>query len=86
MFCLNRGLVYRWTSLFSARMMVTGYKRPLEERDLWSLNAEDCSHKVVPQLVHCWNAECQKVKRSGENNVFSPFVKDGANASVVAAR
>uniref|UniRef100_A0A668AVN9 Multidrug resistance-associated protein 1 n=1 Tax=Myripristis murdjan TaxID=586833 RepID=A0A668AVN9_9TELE len=46
-------------------MMVTGYKRPLEEKDLWSLNPEDCSKKVVPHLVHRWNTECQKVKRSG---------------------
>ncbi len=49
----------------STRMMVAGYKRPLEEKDLWSLNPEDCSHRVVPQLVRCWNTECQKVKRSG---------------------
>uniref|UniRef100_A0A668AGB7 Multidrug resistance-associated protein 1 n=1 Tax=Myripristis murdjan TaxID=586833 RepID=A0A668AGB7_9TELE len=48
-----------------ASMMVTGYKRPLEEKDLWSLNPEDCSKKVVPHLVHRWNTECQKVKRSG---------------------
>uniref|UniRef100_A0A668AGE1 Multidrug resistance-associated protein 1 n=1 Tax=Myripristis murdjan TaxID=586833 RepID=A0A668AGE1_9TELE len=43
-----------------ASMMVTGYKRPLEEKDLWSLNPEDCSKKVVPHLVHRWNTECQK--------------------------
>uniref|UniRef100_A0A8C2DG21 Multidrug resistance-associated protein 1 n=1 Tax=Cyprinus carpio TaxID=7962 RepID=A0A8C2DG21_CYPCA len=32
-------------------LMVTGYKRPLEEKDLWSLNTEDKSQRVVPQLV-----------------------------------
>uniref|UniRef100_A0AAQ5XKA5 Multidrug resistance-associated protein 1 n=1 Tax=Amphiprion ocellaris TaxID=80972 RepID=A0AAQ5XKA5_AMPOC len=31
-------------------MMVTGYQRPLEEKDLWSLNPEDRSQRVVPQL------------------------------------
>uniref|UniRef100_A0A8C3AL27 Multidrug resistance-associated protein 1 n=1 Tax=Cyclopterus lumpus TaxID=8103 RepID=A0A8C3AL27_CYCLU len=52
--------------LLSVRlMMVTGYRRPLEEKDLWSLNSEDRSHTVVPQLVCHWNTECQKVKRSG---------------------
>lgn len=51
--------------LVSTRMMVMGYKRPLEEKDLWSLNPEDCSERVVPQLVGRWNTECQKVKRSG---------------------
>lgn len=65
--CLITGLE-RLSSLVTARMMITGYKRPLEEKDLWSLNSEDCSQKVVPQLVRRWNAECQKVKRSEKEN------------------
>uniref|UniRef100_A0A3B3XJ48 ABC transmembrane type-1 domain-containing protein n=1 Tax=Poecilia mexicana TaxID=48701 RepID=A0A3B3XJ48_9TELE len=48
-------------------MMMVGYRRPLEEKDLWSLNADDCSHRVVPQLVHRWNSECQK-----QQMVYSP--------------
>uniref|UniRef100_A0AAR2JQY6 ABC transmembrane type-1 domain-containing protein n=1 Tax=Pygocentrus nattereri TaxID=42514 RepID=A0AAR2JQY6_PYGNA len=43
-------------------MMMQGYKRPLEEKDLWSLNEEDRSRAVVPQLVRCWDHECNKVK------------------------
>ncbi|XP_031726932.1 multidrug resistance-associated protein 1 [Anarrhichthys ocellatus] len=54
------------------RMMVTGYKRPLEEKDLWSLNSEDRSHRVVPQLVGRWNTECQKVKRTEQKTLYSP--------------
>ncbi|KAG7222014.1 hypothetical protein INR49_028178 [Caranx melampygus] len=54
------------------RMMVTGYKRPLEEKDLWSLNAEDRSQRVVPQLVRRWNTECQKVKRTEQKMLYSP--------------
>uniref|UniRef100_A0A8B9LS77 Multidrug resistance-associated protein 1 n=1 Tax=Astyanax mexicanus TaxID=7994 RepID=A0A8B9LS77_ASTMX len=42
-------------------LMVQGYKRPLEEKDLWSLNAEDRSHTVVPQLVRRWDHECKNV-------------------------
>uniref|UniRef100_A0A672QTY4 Multidrug resistance-associated protein 1 n=1 Tax=Sinocyclocheilus grahami TaxID=75366 RepID=A0A672QTY4_SINGR len=38
-------------------LMVTGYKRPLEEKDLWSLNTEDKSQRVVPQLVRRWDQE-----------------------------
>uniref|UniRef100_A0A3Q2T472 Multidrug resistance-associated protein 1 n=1 Tax=Fundulus heteroclitus TaxID=8078 RepID=A0A3Q2T472_FUNHE len=53
-------------------MMMVGYRRPLEEKDLWSLNPEDCSQKVVPQLVHRWNSECQKVKRTEQRTVYSP--------------
>lgn len=53
------------SSFLCSRMLVKGYKQPLEEKDLWSLNRGDCSEHVVPQLVHYWNTECEKVKRSG---------------------
>ena len=56
---------------FRCRMMVQGYKRPLEEKDLWSLNEEDRSQAVVPQLVRCWDHECNKVKRS--DSELRPF-------------
>uniref|UniRef100_A0A672ZWU9 Multidrug resistance-associated protein 1 n=1 Tax=Sphaeramia orbicularis TaxID=375764 RepID=A0A672ZWU9_9TELE len=66
----------RITFWWITRMMVTGYKRPLVENDLWSLNSEDRSHRVVPRLVNWWNKECQKVKRS----VFCTAAsKDGSN-------
>ncbi|KAM4717797.1 multidrug resistance-associated protein 1 [Anableps anableps] len=54
------------------RMMMVGYRRPLEEKDLWSLNPDDRSHAVVPQLVQRWNFECQKVKRTEQQTVYSP--------------
>uniref|UniRef100_A0AAX7V9V4 Multidrug resistance-associated protein 1 n=1 Tax=Astatotilapia calliptera TaxID=8154 RepID=A0AAX7V9V4_ASTCA len=60
----------RITFWWITRMMMTGYRRPLEEKDLWSLNAEDCSHRVVPQLVKRWNTQCQKFKRSGKGSNF----------------
>ncbi|XP_041856879.1 multidrug resistance-associated protein 1 isoform X2 [Melanotaenia boesemani] len=62
----------RITFWWITRMMVTGYKRPLEEKDLWSLNPDDRSHRVVPELVSRWNTECQKVKRTEQNTVYSP--------------
>lgn len=67
---INIYLVIHMTDLvhsliISSRMMVKGYKQPLEEKDLWCLNIDDCSEQVVPQLVHYWNAECEKVKRLG---------------------
>uniref|UniRef100_A0A8K9XNF5 Multidrug resistance-associated protein 1 n=1 Tax=Oncorhynchus mykiss TaxID=8022 RepID=A0A8K9XNF5_ONCMY len=31
--------------------VITGYKRPLEQKDLWCLNSEDRSQRVVPQLT-----------------------------------
>ncbi|MED6290494.1 Multidrug resistance-associated protein 1, partial [Characodon lateralis] len=64
----------RITFWWITRMMMVGYRRPLEEKDLWSLNHEDCSHRVVPQLVHRWNSECQKVKveRTEQQTIYSP--------------
>ncbi|XP_049426792.1 multidrug resistance-associated protein 1 isoform X3 [Epinephelus fuscoguttatus] len=62
----------RITFCWITRMMMTGYKRPLEEKDLWSLNSEDRSHKVVPKLVRRWNTECQKVKRTEQKTLYSP--------------
>ncbi|XP_068452238.1 multidrug resistance-associated protein 1 isoform X2 [Clinocottus analis] len=62
----------RITFWWITRMMVTGYRRPLEEKDLWSLNSEDRSHAVVPQLVCHWDTQCQKVKRTEQRTLFSP--------------
>ncbi|XP_006807938.1 multidrug resistance-associated protein 1 [Neolamprologus brichardi] len=61
----------RITFWWITRLMMTGYRRPLEEKDLWSLNAEDCSHRVVPQLVKRWNTQCQNFKRSEERMLYS---------------
>uniref|UniRef100_A0A3Q1GA62 Multidrug resistance-associated protein 1 n=1 Tax=Acanthochromis polyacanthus TaxID=80966 RepID=A0A3Q1GA62_9TELE len=62
----------RITFWWITRMMVTGYQRPLEEKDLWSLNPEDRSQQVVPQLVRRWNSECHKVKRTEQETLYSP--------------
>ncbi|TRY93220.1 hypothetical protein DNTS_014361 [Danionella cerebrum] len=57
---------------FNHRLMVKGFKRPLEEKDLWSLNTEDKSERVVPQLVRRWDQECVKVKRPVDKTLYSP--------------
>ncbi|XP_067274888.1 multidrug resistance-associated protein 1 isoform X1 [Pseudorasbora parva] len=53
-------------------LMVKGFKRPLEEKDLWSLNVQDKSQRVVPQLVRRWDQECNKVKRPVDKTLYSP--------------
>ncbi|XP_033886772.3 multidrug resistance-associated protein 1-like isoform X3 [Acipenser ruthenus] len=52
-------------------LMTQGYKRPLEERDLWSLNEDDQSQGVVAQLIRSWQHECAKIKRPSDM-VYSP--------------
>ncbi|XP_077590459.1 multidrug resistance-associated protein 1 [Stigmatopora nigra] len=54
------------------RMMMQGYKHPLEEKHLWSLNSEDSSQKVVPRFVQRWTADCQKGKRTEQKTLYSP--------------
>ncbi|KAK7938450.1 hypothetical protein WMY93_001776 [Mugilogobius chulae] len=60
---LGASFLSRITFWWISRMMVTGYKRPLVESDLWSLNPENRSHRVVPGLVQRWNRQRQKVQR-----------------------
>uniref|UniRef100_A0A8C6PLB0 Multidrug resistance-associated protein 1 n=1 Tax=Nothobranchius furzeri TaxID=105023 RepID=A0A8C6PLB0_NOTFU len=49
-FVETKGGRTRNTNPFLTRLLVTGFKRPLVEKDLWSLNPDDRSHEVVPQL------------------------------------
>uniref|UniRef100_A0A8C1R7G6 Multidrug resistance-associated protein 1 n=1 Tax=Cyprinus carpio TaxID=7962 RepID=A0A8C1R7G6_CYPCA len=69
---LGASFLSRITFWWITGLMVIGYKRPLEEKDLWSLNTEDKSEKVVPQLVRRWDQECNKVKRPIDKTLYSP--------------
>uniref|UniRef100_A0A670Z177 Multidrug resistance-associated protein 1 n=1 Tax=Pseudonaja textilis TaxID=8673 RepID=A0A670Z177_PSETE len=39
------------------KLMIHGYRQPLEAKDLWSLNKEDTSEEVVPGLAAHWARE-----------------------------
>lgn len=49
--------------VFLPRLIVRGYRQPLESTDLWSLNKEDMSEQVVPVLVKNWKKECAKSRK-----------------------
>ncbi|XP_069726657.1 multidrug resistance-associated protein 1 isoform X2 [Phaenicophaeus curvirostris] len=53
-------------------LMIQGYRRPLEAKDLWSLNKEDKSEEVVPGLARNWAKEWAKTKRQLLNMLYSP--------------
>ncbi|KAM9556805.1 multidrug resistance-associated protein 1 isoform 1-T1 [Guaruba guarouba] len=53
-------------------LMVQGYRRPLEAKDLWSLNKEDKSEEIVPGLARNWAKEWAKTKRQPLNMVYLP--------------
>nr|XP_055221312.1 multidrug resistance-associated protein 1-like isoform X2 [Gorilla gorilla gorilla]XP_055221314.1 multidrug resistance-associated protein 1-like isoform X2 [Gorilla gorilla gorilla] len=52
-------------------LIVRGYRQPLEDSDLWSLNKEDTSEQVVPVLVKNWKKECAKTRKQPVKVVYS---------------
>ncbi|XP_049645216.1 multidrug resistance-associated protein 1 [Suncus etruscus] len=52
-------------------LMIKGYRHPLESTDLWSLNKEDMSEQVVPELVQNWKKECTKARKQPAKVVYS---------------
>uniref|UniRef100_A0AAQ4R6L2 ATP-binding cassette, sub-family C (CFTR/MRP), member 3 n=1 Tax=Gasterosteus aculeatus aculeatus TaxID=481459 RepID=A0AAQ4R6L2_GASAC len=44
-------------------MAIKGYKKPLEDKDLWSLNKRDTSKVAVMKLLQEWEKELAKAKR-----------------------
>uniref|UniRef100_A0A8C5II32 Canalicular multispecific organic anion transporter 2 n=1 Tax=Junco hyemalis TaxID=40217 RepID=A0A8C5II32_JUNHY len=60
---LNSGFLSRLTFWWFTSMAIHGYKRPLEEKDLWSLNEDDTSKTVVQQLSKEWDREKAECKQ-----------------------
>ena len=46
-----------------SRLAILGYRRPLEERDLWSLNKEDRSQMVMQRLLEEWKKQQEQAAR-----------------------
>lgn len=44
-------------------MAIKGYRKPLEAKDLWSLNQRDSSKVMVPRLLKEWEKEQAKSRR-----------------------
>ncbi|XP_044152162.1 ATP-binding cassette sub-family C member 3 [Bufo gargarizans] len=53
-------LIFWWFT----KMAILGYKRPLEDKDLWSLNEDNTSKIVVSKLVKEWEKEINKIRAS----------------------
>uniref|UniRef100_A0A8D1H6G2 Multidrug resistance-associated protein 1 n=1 Tax=Sus scrofa TaxID=9823 RepID=A0A8D1H6G2_PIG len=51
------GFLSRLTFWWFTKLAILGYRRPLEERDLWALNKEDCSQMVVQRLLEEWKKQ-----------------------------
>lgn len=59
----SAGFFSRLSFWWFTKLAILGYRRPLEDSDLWSLSEEDCSHKVVQQLLEAWQK--QQTQASG---------------------
>ncbi|XP_072263111.1 ATP-binding cassette sub-family C member 3-like [Pyxicephalus adspersus] len=60
----DAGFLSRLTFWWFTKMAILGYRRPLEEKDLWSLNEDDQSISVVSKLIKEWEVEKAKLRSS----------------------
>ncbi|NXM06487.1 MRP3 protein, partial [Tyrannus savana] len=67
---LNSGFLSRLTFWWFTSMAIHGYKRPLEEKDLWSLNEDDTSKNIVQQLSKEWDREKAECKQKEEDVTY----------------
>uniref|UniRef100_A0A672Q8Y1 Canalicular multispecific organic anion transporter 2-like n=1 Tax=Sinocyclocheilus grahami TaxID=75366 RepID=A0A672Q8Y1_SINGR len=73
------GFLSKMTFWWFTRMAIKGYKSPLENKDLWSLNKHDSSELVVPNLLNEWEVEKSKAQRYEFRQImiqsFSPRIE-----------
>uniref|UniRef100_A0A8V5GWE5 ABC-type glutathione-S-conjugate transporter n=1 Tax=Melopsittacus undulatus TaxID=13146 RepID=A0A8V5GWE5_MELUD len=72
---LTSGFLSRLTFWWFTSMAILGYKRPLEDKDLWSLNEDDTSKVIVQQLTKEWDKEKAMCKEDKKHNRKPSFLK-----------
>lgn len=68
-------MTYQWFD----SMALKGYRKPLEEQDLWDLRAEDQSKEIMPVFAIHWNNTVQsnKLDRSQKSPALEQALKEG---------
>ncbi|NWW52642.1 MRP3 protein, partial [Pedionomus torquatus] len=86
---LTSGFLSRLTFWWFTSMAILGYKRPLEEKDLWSLNEDDTSKIIVQQLSKEWDKEKAECKQKEDvtytkksNHVLNHFGPEEAEVLI----
>ncbi|XP_052544029.1 ATP-binding cassette sub-family C member 3 isoform X4 [Tympanuchus pallidicinctus] len=89
---LTSGFLSRLTFWWFTSFAILGYKRPLEDKDLWSLNEDDVSKNIVQKLSREWDkekAECKQKEdvtyRKKSNHALN-HVADGPEEAEVLIR
>ena len=53
----------QYVTISFVRIISTGHKRPLEDKDLWALNKNSRASYIVPKVKSIWNYEQIKCNR-----------------------
>ncbi|XP_051770127.1 ATP-binding cassette sub-family C member 3 isoform X1 [Ctenopharyngodon idella] len=77
------GFLSKMTFWWFTSMAIKGYKSPLENKDLWSLNKQDSSELVVPSLLNEWEVEKSKAQSEQSVKEQATFTKTGAETNHV---
>ncbi|KAJ8363811.1 hypothetical protein SKAU_G00126420 [Synaphobranchus kaupii] len=73
---ITAGFLSTMTFWWFTSMAIKGYRKPLENRDLWSLNKQDSSGVVVPNLLQEWKAENSRIQSGDpEKDTHALFYK-----------
>ncbi|XP_010213934.1 PREDICTED: canalicular multispecific organic anion transporter 2 isoform X3 [Tinamus guttatus] len=89
---LTSGFLSRLTFWWFTSMAIVGYKRPLEAKDLWSLNEDDTARKIVEHLSKEWDREKAEWKQKEDvtymkkSNQMLNHVADGPEEAEVLIR
>ncbi|XP_069884465.1 ATP-binding cassette sub-family C member 3 [Dipodomys merriami] len=57
----SAGFLSRLFFWWFTKLAILGYRQPLEEQDLWSLNSDDSSQIVVQRLLEAWQKQKKQV-------------------------
>ncbi|XP_036386238.1 canalicular multispecific organic anion transporter 2 isoform X2 [Megalops cyprinoides] len=74
------GFLSTMTFWWFTSMAIKGYKKPLEHKDLWSLNEQDSSEVVVPKLLMKWEEEKAKVQSDRDKDTHAKYSKSPSAA------
>lgn len=75
-------LFFQWFDKF----ILLGYKKPLENSDLWSMKPEDTSTEVTPLFMKYWNQSIAKYSQVDQNTApttTATFTKSSASVNFV---
>ncbi|KAM4844750.1 ATP-binding cassette sub-family C member 3 [Thomomys bottae] len=70
----NAGFLSRLFFWWFTKMAILGYRKPLEEKDLWTLNENDHSKIVVQRLLDAWQKQQKQVSGAKATATFGKKV------------